>query len=591
VIARFRPGATTLQAQEELHSISARLRAEYPEDSKQGVDFQVLSLQQDTTREIQPAVLALFVGVALVLLIACANVANLLLSRASLRQREIALRATLGATQTRIVRQLLTESLLLSVLGGAAGLVLGWWAVRSLLALRPKSLFLMDSVGFNFTVLGYAFFVSLLAGILFGVAPAVASWRTNLVDTLKARTKGLVGGRNGSRGLLVACEVALGFVLLIGSGLMIRTFVRLIHIETGFRPEHVLTLQVAPAGSRYRGDAEKTRFFVQLQKNLAALPGVLAVGGVSHLPLDDYPNWYSFYWRDGAPPQEQNVLLADHRSITPGYFRALGVSMVAGRDFDESDDAAHRRVVIVDESLAKRTWPNESAIGKRICVEEITNANFAPAIADVVGVAKHVKYLQLTDDGRPQVYIPYPQSVREKLAIVLLTNGEPQALAGLVRSEVARLDKELPVSKVRVMNEYVDQARDAARFTMLLAGALAALALALASIGVYGVTAYGVAQRRNEIGVRMALGASRSDVLKLVLGQAMAPVALGLTAGLALSWLLTPLLANLLYGVRAADSVTFFMVAVFVGAVGLLACYLPARRAMRVDPMVALRYE
>src|SRR5215469_10055662 len=429
VIARLRPGALIPQVQSELHAIASRLRAQYREDDKQGVDFQILSFQMDTTREIRPAVLALFIGVGLVLLIACANVANLLLARASLRQREIALRATLGASRSRIVRQLLTESILLSVLGGAAGLLLAWWGIHWLLALRPKSLFLMDSVDFNFTLLVYAFAVSLLAGALFGLAPAAASWRANLVNTLKSSGKGFGGGSAGSRGVLVASEVALGFVLLIGAGLMIRTFLGLLAVDTGFQAEHVLTFQIAPPDLRYRTDLDKARFFVELQRKLGAVPGVQSVGGVSHLPLDDYPNWYSFYWREGAPPQEQNTALADHRAITPGYFRALGISLVAGRDFTDADDSSHSRVVIVDESLVNRTWPNESALGKRIAVEEITSGEFAPATATVVGVVKHIRYLQLTDDGRLQVYIPYPQSVREKLSFAVRTSGDPLSVA------------------------------------------------------------------------------------------------------------------------------------------------------------------
>jgi predicted permease len=591
VIARLRPGATIPQVQEELHSIAAQLRAEFLEDSKQGVDFQALSLQQDTTREIRPAVLALFAGVGLVLLIACVNVANLLLSRASLREREIALRAALGASRSRIVRQLLTESLLLSVLGGVAGLLLGWWGMHWLLALRPKTLVLLDSVSFNFAVLGYAFAVSLLAGILFGVAPAAESSRANLADTLKAATKNVVGRKNRSRAVLVTCEVALGFVLLIGSGLMIRTFFRLLNVDTGFRADHLLTFQLAPSYNRYPNDGDRARFFQQLRKNLLALPGVESVGGVSHLPLDDYPNWYSFYWREGAPPQDQNTLLADHRAITTGYFNALGVPVVAGREFEDSDDAAHRRVVVVDEALANRTWPNQSALGKQLNVEVISNGNFKRASADVVGVVKHVKYLQLTDDGRPQVYLPYGQSAREKLAISVRATGEPLALVGPIRAEVAKLDGDLPLSKVRLMNDYVRQARAGTRFTMLLAAALAVLALVLASIGIYGVTSYAVANRRNEIGIRMALGAQRRDILQLVLGQGMGSVIAGVLLGVVLSWLLTPMLASLLYGVRPTDLLTSVAVAVFLSAVGLLACYIPARRAMRVDPLVALRFE
>lgn len=591
VIGQLQPGATIQQAATEGHSISSQLRAEYLLDAKQGEDFDVLPLQEDTIREIRPAVLALFVGVGLVLLIACANVASLLLSRAGMRQREIALRCALGATRGRIVRQLLTEHVLLSLLGGVVGLILGSWGIRWLLTLRPKSLAVMEMVSFDFRVLGYAFAVSLLAGILFGLAPAAESSRGGLIETLKAGGKGVVPGRGRFRRLLVMSEVALGFVLLIGSGLMIRTFVRLLNVDPGFQADHVLTFQITPPNPRYSRDEDRIHLIYQLTKNFSALPGVQSVGGVHRLPFDDYANWYSYYWLDGASPQDQNVLLADHRAITPGFFRSLGVPLVAGRDFEESDDATRRRVIIVDELLAKRTWPSESAVGKKLNVEVYTNGDFPRATADVVGVVKHVKYLQLTDDGRPQVYEPYAQAPRELLAFTLRTTGEPEALVSAVRAEVETFDKDLPVSKVRPLDEYVLQARAATRFTMLLAGALAVLALVLASIGIYGVTASFVSQRRNEIGIRVALGAQPRDVIRLVLGQGMAPVIAGICLGFVIAWLLAPALSNLLFGVRPTDLLTFAAVATFLSSVGLLACYLPARRAIRVDPMVALRYE
>jgi predicted permease len=591
VIARLRPGATLPRAREELHSIAAQLRAEFQEDAKAGVDFEVLSLQQDTTRNTQPAVLALFVGVGLVLLISCANVANLLLSRAALRQREIAMRAALGATRGRILRQLLTESVLLSLVGGVAGLLLGWWGMHWLLAMRPKTMVLLDGVKFNFPVLLYAFAISLLAGILCGLAPSLESSRTNLIETLKAGGKSLVPSQGRYRALLIASEMALGFVLLVGAGLMIRTFGRLVNVDTGFQGDHVLTFQISPSGNRYQTSQDSVRLIYQLKKNLEALPGVESVGGVHLLPFDDYSNWYSYYWREGAPPQDQNTLLADHRSIIPGFFKTLGVSFVAGRDFDDSDDASHPRVVIIDESLARQMWPNESALGKKLNVEAIQEGDFLRAPADVIGVVKHTKYLRLTDDGRPQIYEPYAQATREVMTFAVRSTVEPQALIGAIRTEVGKLDSNLPLAKVRPMQDYVEQARSAARFTMLLAAALGALALLLASIGIYGVTSYSIAQRKNEIGIRRALGAEARDILQLVLGQGMTSVFAGVTVGLVFSLILTPMLSSLLFGVRPADFLTFAAVALFLSAVALLACYISARRAMRVDPIIALRYE
>jgi predicted permease len=591
VIGRLRSGVTLPQAREELRSIAVQLRAEYPVDSKAGIDFETFSLQQDTTRETQPAVLALFVGVGLVLLIACANVANLLLSRAGLRHREIALRVTLGASRGRIIRQLLTESVFLSLLGGLAGLLLSWWAMKWLLALRPKSMVLLDAVKINFQVLGYAFAVSLLAGIVFGLAPSLEASKTDLNETMKAGGRGIVSGKQRFKSLLVAAEVALGFLLLVGAGLMTRTFVRLINVDTGFQPDHVLTFQVSPPESRYPKDEDHVRLIYQLKKNLEALLGVESVGGVHLLPFDDYANWYSYYWLPGAAPQDQNTLLADHRSITPGFFKAMGIPLQEGRDFDDADNAARRRVVIVDETLAQQMWPNESAVGKELNVETIREGDFSRATAVVVGVSKHTKYLQLTGNGRPQIYEPYAQSTREIMAFTIRTTGDPQALIGAVRTEVAKFDTNLPLAKVRPMEDYVREARAAARFTMLLALALAGLALALASIGIYGVTSYSVAQRKNEIGIRMALGAQAGDILKMVLTQGMSAVCTGVAIGLVLSLLVTPMLSSLLFGIFSTDALTFVAVALFLSAVGLLACCIPAWRAIRVDPIVALRYE
>jgi predicted permease len=591
VIGRLKPGVAIDQASSEAQSIASKLRVENTVDSIQGVDFEILPLKQDAIRQVRPAVFALFSGVGLVLLIACANVANLVLSRAGRRHREVALRSALGATRSRIIRQLLIESVVLFLFGGAAGVLLGCWGMQCLLAVRPKTLIVMESVDFNLVVLGYALTISLLAGILFGLAPATELSRADLIQTLKAGGKGIVGSKGRSRNLLILSEVALGYILLIGSGLMIRTFLGLVGVDSGFQTDHVLTFQITPPSPRYRKDEDRTHLFYQLSRNLSSLAGVESVGGVHRLPFDDYANWYSYYWKDGAPLQEQNKLLADHRATLPGFFRAMRIPVIAGREFSDLDDEAHQRVVIVDESLAQKTWPGESALGKKLNVEVCLEGNFIRGTGVVVGVVKHTRYLQLTEDGRPQVYESFAQSPRELMAFTLRTTGNPDALAAAVRAELDKFDRDIPLAKVRPMEEYMRLARAASRLTMLLAGALAALALALTSIGIYGVTAYSISQRNSEIGIRVAFGAQRRDILWIVLRQEMYSVIGGVLLGLLISLLLTPAMSSLLYGVRAADPLTLTVVAVFLSFVGVMACYFPALRAMRVDPMTALRYE
>jgi predicted permease len=315
------------------------------------------------------------------------------------------------------------------------------------------------------------------------------------------------------------------------------------------------------------------------------------VGAASHLPFDDYPNWYSYYWPEGAPMEAQQSVMADHRATTPGFFAAMGIPLIAGRDFSDADDASRRRVAVVDDLLAARTWPGERALGKKLFVETIKDGDFAPGEAEVIGVVKHVRYARLVEEGRPQIYVAYAQNAREQLAFAVRTGEEPASLVGVMRAELDRMDKDVPMSKVRVMDEYLRDARAATRFTTLLAGALAGLALVLAAIGIYGVTAYSVGQRRSEIGIRMAMGAQRADILKLVIGEGMAWIAAGLVIGAALSALFVPWLSSLLFGVRPMDAVTFAGVTIFLAVVGMLACYIPARRALRTDPIVVLRYE
>jgi predicted permease len=594
MIARLAPGATVASAQAEVSGIAERLREEFAEYKTPGLDLQVVPLHADAVRDVKPALLALFAGVGLVVLIACANVANLLLARATRREKEIGLRAALGASRGRIARQLLTESLVLSGLGALLGLLVGRLGLSALLALRPASLSGLAPSGLSGTVLAFTVVLAVATGLICGLVPAVAASRRDLSRALQEGGRNAWGGgRTRPQRALVFAEVALGFLLLVGAGLLARTFVALSGADPGFRPERTLTFQVSAQGGRYPDDASRRQLAKTLRERFQALPGVEVVGAVSHLPFDDYPNWYEYYWREGAPDSEKNTAMADHRAVLPGFFESLGVPLVRGRTFTESDDAEHPNVIVVDESLARKAWGAADPIGKRLNVSFLHEGSFDSTLAEVVGVVRHVRYRDLGADGRGQVYVPFFQSVRPELAFTLRAalRTDAGALAVPARREVARVDPDLAVSKVRLLGDYVRQASASARFTTLIAASLAALALLLAGIGIYGVLAYSVAQRIGEIGVRLALGGRPRDIVWMVLRQTVGLVAAGLTAGLVGSLLVTRLLQKLLYGVGPRDLATLAAAAAVLAAAGIAAAVLPARRAARVDPLIALRGE
>jgi predicted permease len=591
VIGRLRNGVTIPQAQAELDSIATQLRSEFTIFSEQALGLQVVPLHGDVVRNVRPALLALFGGVGLVLLIACANVANLLLSRANERQKEITLRTAVGASRSRVIRQLLTECVLLSCLGGAAALLLGSWAMQLLLSLRPAGMDSLVATALNLPVFVFTLVLSILAGILFGLAPALGTATPNLVESLKEGARTVVG-RQGPRNVLVASEVALGFVLLAGAGLLLQTLASVLRVDPGFNSQHVMTVRLSVSGVKYQTPESSIRFFRELQRNLSAIKGIESVGVISHLPFDDtLPNWYSYYWPEGAPKTEQNTVMADYRSILPGYFRSLGAQLVAGRDFDPIDVQEDRAIAIVDDNLAERTWPRGNAIGKKINIED---GNFRQDATretmEVVGVVRHIQSHSLADQVRGQIYILYPRAVRAHMALTAKSNIDQQSLVGLIRSEVAKLDKDMPVYGILPMNDYVEIARRPARFTSTLAGVMAAIAVLLACSGIYGVASYSVLQRTSEIGIRIALGARPREIFAMILRQNVLPVLSGLVAGLGLSLALTPMLSPLLFGVRPGDPATVAAAGVLFFIVGALACCLPARRATRLDPIDALRY-
>jgi putative ABC transport system permease protein len=592
LVARLKPGVTLAQAQQEADSIAGQLRGRFPAFATENLRLEMVPMRGDAVRDLRTVLLALVIGAGLVMLIACANIANLLLSQANARHQEFAVRSALGASPWRLMRQVMSESFLLCFLGGVAGLYLGWDGVRLLLSMRPDGLARIGSVDLNWPVLGYVAGISVLSGILFGLAPALESRKANLIEALKGAGRSATArGLRRTRAMLVVSEVALGFMLLVGAGLMFRTLAQLHKVDPGFNADGVLTFEISMAGRDFASAGQRASFVTQWEEKLSALPGVEAVGAVSHLPLDDYPNWYSPYSPEGLTDEQKQNLLADYRCVTPGYFKAMGAKLVAGRWFDKHDNESGRGVVVVDDLLARQTWPAENAIGKKIEAEHYTDNGFITQWAEVVGVVEHLRHHSLSKELRGQVYLPYPQSAREHLSYAIRSKGDLLGLAEPIRRELRAINKEMALNKVRPMQQYVDKDLASAGFTTMLAGLFGAVALLLAAVGIYGVISYSVNQRTREIGIRVALGARATDVLRLIVGQGIALALIGVGAGVVFALVLTRLMSSLLFEVSATDPLTFAAIAVLLTAVALAACLVPARRATKVDPVVALRHE
>lgn len=583
-IGKLKPGVTIAQAQADTDIIAQRLEEQYP-DSNKGWNLRLVSLREQLVGNTRPTLLLLFGAVGFVLLIACANVANLLLVRAATREREIALRTALGAGRFRIVRQMITESVLLSLVGGTLGALLAIWGVDLLVTLSAGSIPATAHVRIDATVLLFTFLISVITGVLFGLAPALRTMRLNLSESLKegGRTGSEGGKRNRTRSVLVVLESAVAVVLLIGAGLLIRSLIQLQNTKPGFDAHNVLTMRVDLSREKYGTPEKAANFFTQLESRLGGLAGVESVGFVTELPLSGQPNDMPFAV-EGRPPVAINESLdADYRRVNQHYFKALRIPLLRGRNFTPQEVQQSAKVLVISELLASQVFANEEPIGKRL----IMMSGKEPW--EIIGIVGDVLHRGLEGRPFPAMYMPTYQTGWTNL--VIRTQGDPANLAAAVRKEVQAIDPDQPVAAVRTMDEWVDTSVAQPRYRTALLGLFALLALVLASTGIYGVMSYSVTQRTHEIGVRMALGAKRFDVLRMVVRQGMMLVLLGVGIGLLGAVALTRLMSTLLFGVTAKDPITFVVVAALLTLVAFVACYIPAWRATKVDPLVALRYE
>ena len=588
VIARLKPGVTEARAQADMDAIGRRLAEAYPATNT-GVGVQVVSLHDQLVGSIRPALLVFTAAVALVLLIACANVANLLLARATAREREMAVRAALGAGRKRLVRQMLTESLVLSAAGGLLGLMLAWWGVQALKAAAPPTLPRLDEVRLDPIALAFTAAAVVVTGLLFGLAPAMRGSASALHATLSAGGRAGIGGGHGERlrGILVAAQVALALVLLVGSGLLVRTFARLQQVDLGFDSEHVLTAQIVLPSAKYAGGERQLAFFNALRERLAATPGVQVVGLTTDVPLAGGYSYISFNIVGQPQPQPgQNTPDAVPTSVTPEYFSALRIPLQAGRMFDATDVPNAPRVVIVNRELVRKHFGGRNPIGERISFSNVSDSTTWRTIVGVVGSTR-LEGVGL--ETYAQAFTPLSQDPVPDLYVVARTAGDPLALAPILRRELAALDPAQPISSVSSMDERAASSVAQFKLNSVIVTLFACVALVLASVGIFAVISYAVAQRTREIGIRMALGAARTDVLRLIVRDGMTPAVIGVGIGAIGAFGATRLMRSLLYGVSATDPIVFGLVATMLVGVAVGACYVPARRAARVDPNVALR--
>ncbi|HXD33776.1 MAG TPA: ABC transporter permease [Pyrinomonadaceae bacterium] len=585
-LGRLKPGVTIDQARADMTAIESRLEQQYP-DGNSGVGISLVPTQEQTVKEIRPALLVLLGAVAFLLLIACANIANLLLARAASRQKEMSIRAALGASRRRVLRMLLTESLILSLAGGCLGLLLAFWGTQALMALAPDNIPRMNEVGVDARVFGFTLAVSLITGIVFGLIPALHAAKPDLNAALKEGSKGSMGSPAGkrTRSLLVTVEVALSLVLLIGAGLMIKSFLRLQQMNLGFNPDHVLSVSLSLSRSRYSEDRQQAAFFQEALERLKSLPGIRSAGATTGLPLTLQLSGSDFRIEGQPEPEAGKEMIINTRSVSPGYFETLGISLIKGRDFDNRDKSDAPGAAIINHDLARIYFSNEDPIGKRITFDD------GQSWMSIVGIIGDVKQLGLDSSAKPEVYFPYLQVASPSMSIVVRTASDPLGLAAAVKSQIRMVDKDLPINEAKTMQQLLADSLSGRRFNMLLLTVFAMVALVLAIVGIYGVMSYTVTQRTHEIGLRVAIGAQPGDVFRMVIGQGMKLALIGVAFGLVGAFGLTRLMTTMLFGVEPTDPVTFAGIAVLLTSVALVACYLPGRRAMKVDPLVALRYE
>ena len=588
VIARLKPGMTVAQAKAEMDGIAANLERQYPdENAHRGIT--IVPALESLVGDIRPALMILLGAVGCVLLIACANVANLLLARATTRHKEMAIRSALGASRGRVIRQLLTESILLSLAGGAIGLLVALWGTKALVDFGGEDVPRAAQVGIDPKVLAFTLLISLVTGVLFGLVPAVHSSKTDLAESLKEGGRGSGDGSRGNwvRGALVITEVAIAVVLLVGAGLLIQSLRRLQQVNPGFASHNVLTFQIGLPEVKYKPE-QQIEFYRQLKAKIEALPGVRSASGVMPLPLGGDRMRVTFE-TEGRPIAKGELPATEIRTIGLDYFKAMGIPLIKGRDFSERDTKKAPPVIIVNEAFANQFFPGEEVLGKRIN-PGISADDDEPGMREIVGVVGNVKHIKLSAEADPEAYEPHAQLTMD-MTMLVKTETDPKPLINAIQNEIRSMDKDLPAYGIKTLDDYLWASVARPRFITLLLATFAGLALILTAVGLYGVMSYSVTQRTHEIGIRMALGASQNNVLGMVVRRGMGLTAVGVGAGLLGAFFLTKLLETLLFGVSATDPLTFIAISVVLVGVALGACLVPARRATKVDPMVALRYE